>query len=204
MSCSEFINRCPHICQVVQVNSTERRQEGKLRSGVQDCESNLFSYTVQEGETGRRFPLAHIYRSSVTQFRGRQKKNIYFMLSGNAMILHLVSGLVRFSTFAFLVGEEASILSSCSDNIFVSMSALEQGLTDILGSFTTIAETMIGGLATSLHFSFGKAFTLSSAPNMPERCEAVDMVAPLSAKNPRRLPDSSSCLLHRQGTVCAV
>lgn len=73
-SYSEFIDRCPHVCQAVQVNLTERPQECKLakRSKVQDCESNLFSYILQKGETGEKV------FASCSHFPNKDKKEYNF------------------------------------------------------------------------------------------------------------------------------
>lgn len=116
---------------------------------------------------------------------------------------------VSFSIFASLFGEVASILSSCSDN---------QHLCQRGHAVHRVQYWHFGQLYNSwgrlwlvelqqrciFHLEKHSHCTLSSATNMIERCEAVDMIPRLSAKNPRRLPDSSPCLLHRQGTVCEV
>lgn len=132
-----------------------------------------------------------VFEKKNSQFRDRQKKYIFFMghqrwyQCFEEMILHSVDWLV-FPVSASLVGEVASILSSCRDNTYLyAWKRCTQGLiltfwaaTQLLGRLwlVELQQCFIFHLEKHSHC------TLSSAPSTTERCEAADSVARLSAK----------------------
>lgn len=218
-SCLKCIYCCPHVCQAVQVHLPEWPLECKLtkRSKVWDCESNLFPSCSS-------FPTK-VFEIFFTQFANRQKKSIFFMAhqkwyrcwsysSRKCYDINIWSvDLVRFSIFASLVGEVASILSSCSDHKHIC----QQGpaVHRVYRLTFWAAAQLLGGLwlvelqqCCIFHLEKHSHCTLSSAPNTTERCVATDMVfvyrPKIDSKSDFLIPLPVYCTDKEQRRICAV